>query len=216
VAPYTPLDLEGLRNAVANDLRDKDFKTFSKDQVDDLIREGMAELDRLRPIEQIEALDPTSWPVLPTTLQQVFLVEGAGPSGTLTPGWKPYAESARGPAGSSDGWDVFGGAIVFPAGSLPPVVGTQVRAWGYGGRDQPWDPTDVPEFLDATDEEAVRCYARWQGFEGLLHDRALYQQWQTQTSVSDVSTTQLLQTASSFSQEWSNLRKRLTRLRRVA
>jgi hypothetical protein len=50
----------------------------------------------------------------------------------------------------------------------------------------------------------------------LLHDRTLYQQWQTQANNSDVSPTQLLQMASTFKQEWSDLRKRVVRLRRVA
>lgn len=214
MAYVPPVDYITLRAAVASDLRDDAYKTFTEAQIGDLINEGIAELNRVRPIERVDVIaltvGGTSYPV---TLQSAFLVEAKR---TFDPAWWPIPESARLDAGTQDGWDLFGGRLTLPGGMFPldPTT-SSVRVWGYGERDNLVADTDVPEFLDGTDEEGVRCYARWRALEMLLHDRTLYQQWQTQTNNSDISTTQLLQTASSYQQEWTNLRKRLARLRRV-
>ena len=84
--------------------------------IDALIREGMAELDRLRPLEVVEVLDTTGWPEVPTTLQQIFLVETLAPVGAIVPyGWGPYPEAGSvgqgSGVGSADGWQFFGGSL---------------------------------------------------------------------------------------------------------
>ena len=216
MAPYTPLPFSQLRLDIANDLRDPTFKTFTIGQIDDLVNEGIAELNRLRPLEAIEELtlveDGRSYP---TSMQQVFLVEGKR-AGDVA--WWPIAESdyAAG-VGSQGGWTLFAGTIALPGSMTPLDPATDyIRVWGYRDRDPLKLDGDVPEFIDSSDEEAVRAYARYTALEMLLHERTLYQQWQTQSNNSDISTTQLLQSASSYQREWATLRKRLVRLRRVA
>ena len=213
---YTPPRFDDLRDAVASDLRDPLHKAFTDTQIGDLVNEGIAELNRLRPLERIESLPLVEGSkAYATTLQGVFLVEGKRQG---EPAYWPIPETdyAAG-VGSQGGWTLFGGFLVLPGLMTPldPDV-DDIRVWGYRDRNELVADSDVPQFIDLTDEQAVRSYARYTALEMLLHDRALFQQWQTQTNNSDISATQLLQAASTLQGQWDTLRKRVARLRRVA
>jgi hypothetical protein len=213
---YAPPSFTQLRDAVASDLRDPTYATFTKPQIGALVNEGIAELNRVRPQESVQDIllmdDVLEYPCV---LQPIFLVEARRQN---DPAWWPIEEQDyAAPVGTQAGWSLFAGVLRLPGLMTPLSTGfDQLRAWGYLDRGQLINDTDTADFTDMTDEEGCRCYARWTALEMLLHDRMLYQQWQSQTNNSDISTTQLLQTASSYQQEWSNLRKRLARLRRVA
>lgn len=213
MAPYTPVNYGLLKDAVASDLRDPLYKTFTKAQVGALVNEGIAEMDRIRPWERYVFLAFT-YPSLVVTVdaQQVLAVEVQSEDNGS---WSLVPECSHTlPGIAQDGWDQWGDTLFLPQ-RMTLAVGMEFRALVYAQRDPLKNDTDVPTFLDMTDEEVVRCYARWTALEALLHDRTLYQQWQTQANNSDVSPTQLLQMAGNFKQEWSDLRKRALRLRRV-
>jgi hypothetical protein len=214
MAPYAAPDFNKLKDAVASDLRDPSYKTFTEPQIGNLVNEGMAELDRLRPWERYVFLG-WSYPsyTMTVSLQTIITIEVQeledGP-------WRPVPQSARILEGiAQDGWDQWGDTLFLPQHMLLSADMT-FRALTYWERD-PFTTveTQVAQFFDMTDEQLVRCYARWAALESLLHDRTLYQQWQTQANNSDVSPTQLLQMASTYKQEWSDLRKRAVRLRRA-
>lgn len=210
--PYTPPNLTTLITTVSRDLRDEGNKTFTTPMVTDLINEGIAELNRIRPVETMLELDPADWPNYPVTLDNIFLVEWqyqeAYPFQTVP-------ESDRGDTATQGGWDFFAGVLTMPGAMTPPALDASIRVWGYGQRDPLTAGGDQANFRDSSDEQAVRAYARYTGAEMLLHERALFGQWQTQANNTDVSPTQMLQIASTFKQEWSDLRKRVARLRRV-
>jgi hypothetical protein len=214
MAPYIAPDFDHLKDAVALDLRDVLFKTFTEPMVGSLINEGIAELDRLRPWPRVVALAWT-YPATDIALgrQQIIALEAQ--NYTDAP-WRYVPQCSRTFEGiAADGWDQWGDTLILPQGILTSDT-TAFRALCYEDRDPLKNETDVAQFFDMTDEEVVRAYARWTALEMLLHDRTLYQQWQTQANNSDVSPTQLLQMASTFKQEWSDLRKRAVLLRRVA
>jgi hypothetical protein len=212
MAPYVAPNLLGLFTAVSRDLRDEANKTFTKPMVIDLINEGIAELNRIRPIEQVVELDPADWPYFSVNLDNVFLVEWQNEEAYP---FQTVPEGDRGDTGTQGGWDFFGGVLYMPGAMTPPALTAGVRAWGYGTREPLLADADQAGFQDASDEQAVRAYARYTAAEMLLHERALFGQWQTQSNNTDVSPTQMLQITSTLQQEWGDLRKRLTRLRRV-
>jgi hypothetical protein len=199
---------------VASDLRDPNHKTFSEDQIGALINEGLSELDRLRPWERLAFL---VWlpgqMVMTVELQTIIVLEAQ--NGT-DQDWYEVPEATRTMGGiATDGWDQWGNQLYLPKGMIM-TNEMGFRCLAYWDRDRLVNNTDVAQLFNGTDEEVVRCYARWTGMESLLHDRALFQQWQNQANNSDVSTTQLLQSASTFKSEWRDLRNRARRLRRVA
>lgn len=212
--PYTAPSLATLRTSVARDLRDEEMKTWSPQQIDDLINAGIGEINRIRPLESVlpvALVDGTS--VYPVTFSTIFRVE-ARRSGGPTLVWSPIPES-RGEVGVQDGWDLFGGVLTMPS-TLTLVAATdEVRVWGYEDRQPVYFDDDFPSFIDHLDEDGVRAYARYIGAEMLLHDRLLFGQWQTQSNNSDVSPTQMLQTVGTFQSAWETTRNRLRRLRRA-
>jgi hypothetical protein len=214
MAPYAAPTFDALKDAVASDLRDPTFQTFTETHVGSLINEGIAEVDRLRPWERFVFLGWT-YPSYTMTvdLQTIMTIEVQD---TADGWWRTVPRATHAIEGiAKDGWDQWGNTLFLPPGmSLNEDM--VFRALTYWERDPLTLEAQVAQFFDLTDEQVVRAYARWTALEMLLHDRTLYQQWQTQANNSDVSPTQLLQMASTFKQEWSDLRKRVVRLRRVA
>ena len=204
-----------LRTSVAQDLRDPNKKTFTDEHLKSLVNEGIAELDRLRPLEQVVTL-PWVYPTGSVSLDNQIVIVLEAQHGDDTAPWLIVPKSTGDLGGiASDGWDQWGDELLLPHGIYTTEL-TTFRALVYGGRGKLIDDDEVAPFSDSTDEEVVRSYARWTALEMLLHDRALYQQWQMQANASDVSPTQLLQIASTYRQAWADLRKRAVRLRRAA
>jgi hypothetical protein len=89
-----------------------------------------------------------------------------------------------------------------------------LRVWGYSDRDALTDDADVLD-ADLNGEVIVRAYAKHRGFQNLLNDRALFQQWVTQSNNTDVSPTQLLGMYQVTDATWRDLRVRSRLMRRV-
>jgi len=209
---YTPPTLVDLRGRVARDLRDPQLLTFATADIDDFINFGIAEVNRVYPLEGIEEVDIedvtiTEYATLLTSVWRVEVWRNGEFNMRLTPN---DADSSRG------GWEIWNGNLSFP--SLKNYLNADtdiIRLWGYRERDTLTAEDDVLE-SDIDAELGVRTYAAQQGYSRLISDRSLFQQWQTQSNNSDVSPTQLNGMYAMRVGEWDTLRNRIRRIRRVA
>lgn len=209
--PYSPPSRIALRDSIARDLRDTSYKAFSTQDVDDFINFGIAEVNRVYPIEDI-----VDYPVVnpatteySTTLTSIFRVEAwrAGEFIFLIP--PNMGETSRG------GWELFAQVLRIPNYEHVLEVSDLIKCWGYGERPAlVLDAEVLQGDLDA--ELGVRTFAVYQGYQRLISDRSLFQQWQTQSNNSDVSPTQLTNMSGLKAAEWDGLRNRIRRLRRSA
>lgn len=186
--------------------------TFASADIDDFINFGIAEVNRVYPLEGIEelAVDDRTQTEYPVALTSIWRVE-VWRSGEFWTRLNPNdSDTSRG------GWELWDGSLFIP--SLKNSLNENddvIRCWGYRERDSLTADDDVLDSdLDA--ELGVRTYAAQQGYGRLLNDRSLFQQWQTQANNSDVSPTQLNGMFAVRSGEWDTLRNRIRRIRRVA
>jgi hypothetical protein len=209
--------LSELATSVYRDLGDEGKVVFSPLQVEDFIRGGIAELNRVAPMEIIEDItlhvDPNGvidqWDYdVPIGLPygvEVRSVDGAVAG--LGPGLHySFRTTPR------------GGVIElnkFYLSSVDPALYT-IRVRGYGPRPLPSSNGGQDPAVDVSPDEeySVREFARAQGYDLLAHDRSLFGQWQGQTNNTDVSPTQMLQLASSAKAEWSRRRGLIRVVRR--
>lgn len=209
---YTPPTRTALRDSIARDLRDTANAVFTSDDLDDFINFGIAEVNRVYPVEDIEELDITDAEVhvYDTTLEHIWRAEIWRDGDfffRITPN---EAETSRG------GWELYAQQFHMPKFANTLNVDTDViRLWGYRGRAALTGDSDVLEGdLDA--EMGIRLYAQVAGYQRLVSDRSLFQQWQTQSNNTDVSPTQLTNMLSLKQGEWEALRHRIRRIRRAA
>ncbi len=210
--------------AVLRVLRDPTGSIFPAEAINDFINQGMADLSAYRPKEAREIAE---WPlniVDPPFLDfsAVFKVEiralhPTSPSvRTIT---IPYASS------NSDenraGWDFFAGELLlspFWAERIDKRAAQQyieLVVSGYQDRALPLLDEDILDLTSATDYLCLTDHCKWQGFELLTHDRALYQQWIAATNNTDVSPTQLQGMSMLSETTYQRTRSRNTMLRRV-
>jgi hypothetical protein len=214
--------LAELRLGVYRDLADEAAPhTFSTLQVEDFIRGGIADLNRVAPADVADDLtlvvDPDTGIVTqfayPTVVMQPYRVELV----RLSDGWRydlsEPIDGYVGSAGYAFRQTPTGGVIDFPAWWIttvdPLLYG--IRISGYAARPLPdsVDETTTPSpevGLGPEEEFSVRAYAKSAGFDLLAHDRSLFAQWQGQTNNTDVSPTQMMQMASNSKQEWDRHR----------
>lgn len=221
MADYSPPDLETLFEYVSRDLVDPDHKVWNVEQLTDYINGGIAELNRVRPLESGETIvwdvDTDSLPLATLVLEQVFAVELRSPNGLNQ--WQiPFAPSG---VPGRDGWDYHGRTLWLGAtwGSKAAYYtrdhAYNLVVWGYRPRDPLYELADVAEFLDLSDEYAVRMYARLEGYRALNMDRSLFQQWQQQANNADVSATQLNGMLGTAESSFDRQQKRLFSPRRI-
>jgi hypothetical protein len=219
--------LAELVDGVYRDLADESKVVFSTLQVEDFVRGGIAELNRVAPTDAYEtivfatdvdtgAIAEYEYDILTHLLYRVELREFANGSAT------PIPEPEEGQ--TVNGGYVFrqttsGGHIEFPKWFLDRIdpLLFAIRVYGYQTRPLPYtiegqaSPTVA---VNSEDEYSVRMYAKSEGFDLLSHDRSLYQQWQGQTNNSDVSPTQMMQMAGNAKQDWSRRRGLIRTVRR--
>jgi hypothetical protein len=211
-----------LTDGVYRDLADEaEPHVFSVLQVEDFIRGGIAELNRVAPSDTVYDIplvaDPDTGVVtqfsydvpieLPYNVEVVRNSDGArwsmadpGDGGVMNPqGGYTFRRTAT------------GGTIDFPAWWLrdfdPALLA--IRLTGYAVRPLPYtiegDPSPtVP--LSAEEAFSVRAFAKAEGYDLLAHDRSLFAQWQGQTNNTDVSPTQLMQMAGNAKSDWDRQR----------
>lgn len=209
---YTPPTRAALRDSIARDLRDPEFKTFATADIDDFINFGIAEVNRVYPLEAVDEVVVEDITVITyaTLMTHIWRVE-VWRSGKY--GWRISPNEGD---NSRGGWELYAQELRIPLYSNSLNADTDVfRIWGYVDRDALVDDADVLEGdLDA--EAGVRSYSAQQGLSRLANDRTLFQQWQTQSNNSDVSPTQLNGMFAMRAGEWDTLRNRIRRLRRSA
>lgn len=213
-----------LSDAVYRDLADEAKAVFSTNQVYDFVRGGIAEVNRVAPVDTMYELPLTvdsgtgivtqftyDIPIhLPYRVELRRLVDGY-----------TYDLSDPGDGGyqGSGGYDfratADGGTIEFPDWWLRTVNDElfSIRIHGYADRDIPIASTDQTG-LGAREEFSVRAYAKAQGYDLLAHDRSLFAQWQGQTNNTDVSPTQIMQMSASATQDWDRQRGLIRTVRR--
>jgi hypothetical protein len=216
--------LSALSDGVYRDLADEGKKVFTDPQIKDFIRGGIADLNRVAPVEAVHDLefqtDPDTGVItyysyltpitLPYRVEVVRMADGytvpwdgADPGNTDSSGWT-FRKSGNGGVITFAPW--------FISRQDPLVYG--VRLHGYASRPLPALTGDPELPLSENEEFSVRAYARQQGFDLLAHDRALFAQWQGQTNNTDVSPTQMMQMAANAKQEWDRHRGLIRVVRR--
>lgn len=221
MADYEPPTLEDLYAFVARDLVDPDHKVWNIDQLNDYINGGIAELNRVRPLESGETIvwdeATESLPLATIVLEQVFAVELRSPDGSSQ--WQiPFAPS--GVPGRA-GWDYHARSLWLGASWSAKAVHLcrdheyNLVVWGYRSRDPLLELPDVAEFLDLSDERTVRLYCRMEAYRALNMDRSLFQQWQQQANNADVSPTQLNGMLGTAESSFDRQQKRMFSPRRI-
>lgn len=207
---YTPPVQSALRESISRDLHDPENETFSTTEINDLINMGIAELNRLCAKEyraDIVLVANTYTYALDSTVDGLYRVEM----------WKDAAYYFTIPRMVDDlttsGWDVFENILYLPRSLSFNATTDTMTVWGYELRDPAMLDDDVVD-CDLDGESLIRAYAQYTCFQRLIMNRALFQQWQTNTNNSDVSATQLLGMASVYANEWRAQRSRVRRLRR--
>jgi hypothetical protein len=222
--------LADLTNSVFSDLADgPPGLVFTQLQVEDFIRGGIADLNRVAPTDSIDDLDLVLDPdtnlittfAYDTPINLPYRVEWRRSSD----GWtQPIPEAVEGESGVTG--FVFrqtpaGGNIEFPYWMLGGIDGSiyGIRLHGYAARPLPYttdpDPALSPAIAVTPEEEySIRAYAKSAGFDLLAHDRSLFAQWAGQTNNTDVSPTQMMQMAGGAKQEWDRHRSLIRTVRR--
>jgi len=221
MADYAPPTLAELWALVVRYLTDPSNKVFNTSQLTDYINGGIAELNRVRPLE---ATHTVTWddendqlPLEGIPLYSVFQVELRAAYG----GANSIVPNIKGGQPTRDGWDFYNGTLFLGSQWFQRAVhsardnGWTVEVWGYRSRDPLIADDDLAEFIDLTDEMFVRLYSRMEAYRSLNVDRSLFQQWQQQANNSDVSPTQLNGMLGTAESSFDRQQKRLFLPRRV-
>jgi hypothetical protein len=214
-------------DGVYRDLADEGKKTFSQLQVEDFVRGGIADLNRVSPVDSMYVIPLESdvdtglvtkfdydTPIELPYRVEVFRIEDGYSYSITEPvdGWV-------GSGGFNFRQTASGGVIDFPLWWLQtfPVATHQLRMHGYAARPLPYqvDPDPSPELpLSPEEVYSVRTYARSAGFDLLAHDRSLFAQWQGQTNNTDVSPTQMMQMSANAKTDWDRHRSNIRVVRK--
>jgi len=212
---------------VYRDLADESEAVFSRLQVEDFIRGGIADLNRVAPTDTIDdidfVLDPDTGAIMAyeyaTVIELPYRVETI----RLSDGWGEVIPEIDSGQAQSTGFHFRqspdGGIIAFPKWWLAQMDAAVwgIRLYGYAARPLPYTVDGEPSpqvSLSQNDEYSVRAYAKSAGFDLLAHDRSLFGQWQGQSNNTDVSPTQMLQMAAGAKQEWDRHRGLIRVVRR--
>lgn len=229
MALYTAPTNAVLAAKVRRALRDAQSGVFSDDQVTDFINYGLAELSVVRPLEatvtinSLTKLGGSDTGVATTDLDYVWAVEVYGLPNTQYDGTAQYISPEDTGTNWRNGWDFVGGVLVLPNSTIEwltevwalPIPTHALRVRGYRHRSRIASiSSGSPELFSLPEEQAVVALGQQAGFEALMNDRALYQQWQTATHATDVSPTQLSNMAYGAQSKWDRMRKHLYLIRR--
>lgn len=202
--------LSDIRTQVSRDLRDTGNDTFSPDEVDDLINQGIDAVSALYPREVRERVTISSGVKtydLTADFVSIFRVDiyDSGDSFRFT------LDAGTGPANS--GWEYFAGLFRLPP-SITWTAGDKADIFGYARYVQLSASSSTTD-MDSTAIWGVRAFARAEAFQNLIADRSTFQQWQAASGNSDVTAIALAQLAANASRRWDRAQQRLRRPRRT-
>lgn len=200
-----------LRTAVARDLRDSGFSTWSQSEIDDLVNLGIDEVSEVYPREVVDSASSISAGVktydLATDFTNIYRIDIY--STTTFRFTIPHGIGA----GPNSGWELHGGILYLPP-SVTFTAGETLRAFGYARYVQ-LDAASSTTEMDARAIWGVRQFARSEGFQNLIADRTQFQQWQTASGNTDVTAIALAQLAANAQRRWDRARQRLRRMRKT-
>jgi hypothetical protein len=229
--------LGALTNSVFRDLADENEPhTFTTPQVEDFIRGGIVELNRVAPTDTVEVIGlvegQTEYNTDLTLVYGASIRDAEGRTLDVLDPLEPGEPHTYGFVHRAVG---DGGVIEITPGLVAKIMAYEdnerphLRFAGYARRPIPYwgsvlsDPEDPNSEMMALDPEtglgydeeyAVREYAKAEGFTLLTHDRALFQQWQGQSNNTDVSPVMMLNMAATARQEWNRKRGLIRVVRR--
>lgn len=224
MALYTAPTIVNLIAKVRRVLRDSGAVVFTTDQIVDFINFGLGELSAIRPLETVVDIDAVAELATGVVdLDYVWSVEAVGVDGTSAEGAAQILSPDDPGVAWRNGWDLVGGTLVLPAQTLKWFTDVRVlatpthilRVSGYRHRRRIDSATTSPvDLFSLPEEEGVTALAQEAGFEALMNDRALFQQWQTATHATDVSPTQITNMVYGAQSKWERMRKHLYLIRR--
>lgn len=226
------MNREDIRLEIRRDLRDPDGKTWSNDEINDLINAGIDAISDLSPIESVENYEYTmpyiagqnsgkSLEVDPVTdFRNVFRVD------VLDSNYRFYETLPISTGdGWGNGWQFFNGKIHIPAGYFYPTVKFDIgleeyekvvlKIWGYKRHSILNDDVTASDLTEA-EKNAVRIYAQAEALQRLMIDRADFQQWQIASGASDMTISELSVLASSARTRWRMEASRIRRVRQIS
>lgn len=221
-----------IRTEIRRDLRDPDGKTWSNDEINDLINAGIDAISDLSPIEITENYEYTmpsvagqnmgkSLEVDPVTdFRNIFRVD------VLDSNYRFYETLPISTGdGWGNGWQMFAGKIHIPAGYSYPTtkynIGEEdyekvvLKIWGYKRHSILEDDTTQSD-LTIAEKNAVRIYVQAEALARLMVDRADFQQWQIASGSSDMTISELGVLSSQARTRWRAEAQRIRRMRQIA
>jgi hypothetical protein len=204
--------LATMRTELARALRDPDQKTFTVNELNDLINQGISALSRFAPREAVDTTVFLSVGVnsytTSVTFTQIFRVDRYNSLGV----YQDTLPASTGD-GPNSGWDLHAGVLFLPP-TRTWTTGDQLYCFGYASFAQLL--TDSDAFAgDTNGEWAVIVFGQVEGFSRLLSDRTMFQQWQANPGNTDVTALSLGQIYRGAQQRWDEEKRSLRRLRKV-
>ena len=200
------ITLSALRTIVRRDLRDSGTtKTWSDDEVNDMIKWGVQEVSRIRPQETYEEVAYTApavgafFTINTLTLDTVYRVDAYKSSKLIAS--VPFAQDAA----ATGGWDFINGKLHMPPYLVLPD-GCTLRVFGYKHYTQPTSDASSIE-LDDDATNAVRAWVQKEAMFMLISDRVRFQQWQVAAGASDTNSIQLAQLYGAADRRWQSISK---------
>ena len=204
------MDKATLRASIANDLRDPTMETFSSDQINGFMEDGIVEVSLVYPLQLVEIITPVAGNYYyPIRCEQVFRAE-------VYENDSYFKTLPMNDGVSQSGIDFHAGVAWVPKAMLDVLDPERddIRLWGYAMRKRPTTDNEVLE-LDDRAEFAVRAYAKHAAYQALINDRSLFAQWQVASKNTDITVNQLLQMAANYGREWERKRSNIRIVRRA-
>jgi hypothetical protein len=202
--------LADIRTTVAERLRDTGNNTWSTDELDALINQGIDALADVYPKEIVQSLGTVQSSVYTygaSSFTNIYRIDLYDPDGNYR-GPLPMGDASSRDAG----WELHGGVVYLPP-NLPLTADSTLEAFGYGRYVQLSASTSTTD-LDTSGFWAVVAYCQARGFASLLADRVAFQQWQAQPGNTDVNAVGLAQIEGSTRSFWESEKQRLRRMRK--
>jgi hypothetical protein len=207
------ITLSSLRTIVRRDLRDSGAtKTWSDDEVNDMIKWGVQEVSRIRPLETYEEVAYSTpavgafYTIDTLSIDSIYRVDVYRNSKYLTE--VPFSQDAS----AGGGWDFINGKLHMPPYYVMPN-GSTLRVFGYKHYTQPTSDASSIE-LDDDGTNAVRAWVQKEAMFMLISDRVRFQQWQVAAGASDTNSIQLAQLYNAAERRWSSISKSVRRVRK--
>jgi|SRR5215471_654623 len=221
--------LGDLTTRVSRDLADPNQIVFSLPLVQDFVRAGMVEINRLIPLETqvdlvlvdgqnryvLNLIQPTDIDIRDQVTEYVVSslpyanAVGLDVEADFVPRWGWFWQRT----GDDRGIIELPLSLVDAHMRMDDTLRPIIRVYGYGYRTIPYDPT-FETGLGGEEEYALREFAKAQGYDLLTHDRSLFAQWQGQTNNTDVSPVMMMNMAGNAMSQWERRKGAIRQLRR--